>query len=113
MMAAEEESLKGGFFEKIIEILRTVDAARLGASGVAGRFCLILIGVSYVSISALGTDLLPAMDEGGFILDYVMPPGSSLQETNRVINHVEQIIRSVPEVESTRGARDCSWVSRP
>ena len=48
-----------------------------------------------------GHDLLPAMDEGGFILDYVMPPGSSLQETNRVITHVEQIIRSVPEVEST------------
>ena len=41
------------------------------------------------------------MDEGGFILDYVMPPGSSLQETNRVISHVEQIVRSVPEVEST------------
>ena len=41
------------------------------------------------------------MDEGGFVLDYVMPPGSSLQETNRVISHVEQIVRSVPEVEST------------
>ena len=50
---------------------------------------------------ALGSDLLPAMDEGGFILDYVMPAGSSLQETNRVISHVEQIVRSVPEVEST------------
>ena len=63
--------------------------------------CVILIGVSYVCYNALGSDLLPAMDEGGFILDYVMPPGSSLQETNRVISHVEQIVRSVPEVEST------------
>jgi multidrug efflux pump subunit AcrB len=41
------------------------------------------------------------MDEGGFILDYVMPPGSSLQETNRVITHVENIIKQVPEVENT------------
>src|SRR6201981_3606397 len=41
------------------------------------------------------------MDEVGFILDYVMPPGSSLQETNRVIDHVEKIIRAVPEVAST------------
>ena len=49
----------------------------------------------------LGTDLLPHMDEGGFILDYVMPPGSSLQETNRVVTHVENIIKSVPEVENT------------
>ena len=30
------------------------------------------------------------MDEGGFIVDYTMPPGSSLRETNRVISHVER-----------------------
>jgi len=41
------------------------------------------------------------MDEGGFILDYIMPAGSSLAETNRVITHVEQILRSTPEVENT------------
>jgi multidrug efflux pump subunit AcrB len=64
-------------------------------------FCAVLIVVSYVCYTQLGTDLLPAMDEGGFVLDYVMPPGSSLQETNRVISHVEQIVRAVPEVEST------------
>ena len=65
-------------------------------------FCLILMAGSYICYNALGSDLLPAMDEGGFILDYVMPPGSSLQETDRgVISHVEQIVRAVPEVEST------------
>ena len=41
------------------------------------------------------------MDEGGFILDYIMPAGSSLTETNRVLEHVERILRSIPEVEST------------
>jgi multidrug efflux pump subunit AcrB len=41
------------------------------------------------------------MDEGGFILDYIMPPGSSLTETNRVLTHVEQILKDTPEVEST------------
>ncbi len=46
-------------------------------------------------------DLLPAMDEGGFIVDYIMPAGSSLDETNRVISHVENILRAIPEVEST------------
>src|ERR1700727_1982073 len=64
-------------------------------------FCVVLIGVSYVCYKQLGSDLLPAMDEGGFVLDYVMPPGSSLQETNRVIGHIEKIVRAVPEVEST------------
>jgi multidrug efflux pump subunit AcrB len=41
------------------------------------------------------------MDEGAFVVDYIMPAGSSLAETNRVITHVEQILREVPEVEST------------
>ena len=41
------------------------------------------------------------MDEGGFILDYIMPAGSSLEETNRVVSEVERILRATPEVEST------------
>jgi multidrug efflux pump subunit AcrB len=41
------------------------------------------------------------MDEGGFIVDYIMPAGSSLEETNRVITHVEKILRATPEVENT------------
>ena len=39
------------------------------------------------------------MDEGGFVLDYIMPPGTSLQETDRVVGHIEQMIRQLPEVE--------------
>ena len=64
-------------------------------------FALALIGGSYLCYTHTGSDLLPAMDEGGFIIDYIMPAGSSLEETNRVITHVEQILRRTPEVEST------------
>jgi len=64
-------------------------------------FVLLLIGASYLCYSNLGSDLLPAMDEGGFIVDYIMPAGSSLEETNRVVSHVERILRATPEVEST------------
>jgi multidrug efflux pump subunit AcrB len=101
MMAAEEESLKGGLFEKIIVFYERWMRRALEHPLWLGAFCVILIAVSYLCYSQLGTDLLPHMDEGGFILDYVMPPGSSLQETNRVITHVENIIKSVPEVENT------------
>ena len=41
------------------------------------------------------------MDEGGFIVDYLSPAGASLQETNRMVGHVEQILGEIPEVEST------------
>jgi CzcA family heavy metal efflux pump len=61
--------------------------------------CLLVIG-TYFAYKALGSDLLPAMDEGGFVLDYIMPAGSSLSETDRVLRHVERILRDTPEVES-------------
>ena len=65
-----------------------------------GICALIAVG-SFFCYRALGSDLLPEMDEGGFILDYIMPAGSSLSETNRVLEHVERILHSMPEVEST------------
>jgi CzcA family heavy metal efflux pump len=64
-------------------------------------FSLALIGGSYLCYTHTGSDLLPSMDEGGFIIDYIMPAGSSLEETNRVITHVEEMLRQMPEVEST------------
>jgi CzcA family heavy metal efflux pump len=83
-------------------------AAHRSALGWALRRPLALVGLSAVLVAggwytyrALGSDLLPAMDEGGFILDYIMPAGSSLTETNRVMEHVDRILRSIPEVEST------------
>ena len=57
--------------------------------------------LSYACYRFLGSELLPAFDEGGFVVDYVMPPGSSLQETSRVMGHIEKILRETPEVEST------------
>jgi len=63
--------------------------------------CLLLIVGAYFSYNALGSDLLPAMDEGAFVLDYLTPAGTSLAETNRVLLNVEQILRNTPEVEIT------------
>jgi CzcA family heavy metal efflux pump len=60
-----------------------------------------LVVASYFCYNALGSDLLPAMDEGGFILDYLMPAGSSLADTNQVLLGVEKILKSTPEVDNT------------
>jgi CzcA family heavy metal efflux pump len=66
-----------------------------------GLVCLALIVGTCVAYNALGSDLLPGMDEGAFILDYLTPAGTSLTETNRILSHVEQILRNTPEVEIT------------
>ncbi|HEY2152120.1 MAG TPA: efflux RND transporter permease subunit [Vicinamibacterales bacterium] len=62
---------------------------------------VVVIAVAYGSYRLLGSDLLPEMDEGGFIIDYIMPAGSSLAETDEVLTGVEKILGATPEVEST------------
>jgi multidrug efflux pump subunit AcrB len=98
---AHHEDTEHGFFGHIIRFYERWLRRLLHHPTLLAAFCILLILVSYASYRQLGSGLLPAMDEGGFILDYNMPPGSSLQETNRVLNHVERIIRETPEVEST------------
>ena len=55
---------------------------------------------SYLVYRSLGSEFLPAFDEGAFVLDYIAPAGSSLEETDRMLRHVEQMLKETPEVES-------------
>jgi CzcA family heavy metal efflux pump len=63
--------------------------------------CIGLVAVSYFCYNALGSDLLPGMDEGNFVLDYLMPAGSSLKDTNQVLLGIEKILQKTPEVAGT------------
>ena len=63
--------------------------------------CLVVVVVGGLAYRGLGSNLLPSMDEGSFILDYLMPAGSSLEETNRVLLQVEKVLRDNPNVETT------------
>ncbi|MDE2112094.1 MAG: efflux RND transporter permease subunit [Alphaproteobacteria bacterium] len=58
---------------------------------------LVAGGLAYTQV---GSGFMPSMDEGGFILDYIAPPGTSLHGTNRMLDEVEKIIRATPEVQT-------------
>lgn len=86
------------------------------------RYWLILIlciavllggGLIY---SRLETEFLPKIDEGGFVIDYIAPWGTSLAETDRQLLQVEEIIKATPEVESysrRTGARLALSIAEP
>ena len=101
MMAAEEASLTGGVFGRVLKWYERALRRSLHHPFRLAALCAVLIALSYGCYTFLGSDLLPAFDEGGFVLDYVMPPGSSLQVTDRVLARIERILRATPEVEST------------
>jgi CzcA family heavy metal efflux pump len=61
---------------------------------------IIIILSGCFAYTQVGSGFMPSMDEGGFILDYIAPPGTSLTETDRLLRQVEKIIMNVPEVDS-------------
>jgi cobalt-zinc-cadmium resistance protein CzcA len=60
---------------------------------------IFIAGILYM-MPRLPTGFLPEMDEGSIVLDYTSPPGTSLEETNRILNEVDKIVESVPEVKT-------------
>lgn len=65
----------------------------------------IFVIIGFIAIIALvppllETGFLPEMDEGSIVLDYNTPPGTSLEETDRILREVEKIIIKEPEVEA-------------
>jgi len=63
-------------------------------------FILLLISSTVLIFPKLETGFMPEMDEGSIVLDYKSPPGTSLEETDRILQHVEEILLKIPEVET-------------
>jgi multidrug efflux pump subunit AcrB len=61
---------------------------------------LPLVILGYVAYERIPSGFMPALDEGGFIIDYVAPAGTSLAETDRLLRQVEAILRRTAEVQS-------------
>jgi multidrug efflux pump subunit AcrB len=58
----------------------------------------IVVGLGGIGYRLVGTGFMPVMDEGGFVLDYRAPPGTSLTETDRQLRELEKVLASVPEI---------------
>ena len=76
------------------------------ADRLLARPIFVLIGVlpllafGFAAYKGVGSGFMPAMDEGGFIIDYRSPPGTALSETDRLVRQVEDILGAIPEVKT-------------
>ncbi|MDB5035721.1 MAG: Cation/multidrug efflux pump [Chlorobi bacterium] len=88
-----KRSRGGGWYERRLAWL-------LRHSWVAIPFALLVFTVTYLIYSQVGSGFMPDMDEGAFVIDYESPPGTSLDETNRMLAEMERLLMKVPEVDS-------------
>lgn len=85
-------------------------------SYMAWLIILFLIACILFIIPRLETGFLPEMDEGSIVMDYWSPSGTSLDETDRMLNTVDAILKGIPEVETfTRrtGAQMGFFITEP
>jgi len=76
---------------------RTLDSTM--RAPVVGLIVALLLGVTGVLLfMRVGTGFLPEADEGGFVIDYLSPAGSALEETNTILQGVEQILQKTPDI---------------
>lgn len=65
---------------------------------VAGLSAILILTATYFLFARIGTDFLPEMDEGSYVLDYLMPAGTSLPQTDQICQRIEKILGETPEV---------------
>jgi CzcA family heavy metal efflux pump len=92
----EREEHATVFSEWYGRVLRRLLKARFAAIPVT----FAILGAAWLLYNHIGSSFMPDMDEGSFVLDYASPPGTSLEETDRILKHVEKILMGIPEVES-------------
>ncbi len=104
-VAGKKQSIPGrilGFFPGQFDKLVRVYSRALGwCLGHRAIVLLLLLPVAlgtYFLFNKLQTGFFPEFDEGGFILDYQLPAGTSLAETSRVSGQIETILAETPEV---------------
>jgi CzcA family heavy metal efflux pump len=61
---------------------------------------LLLAGGAVAAYFGVGSGFLPHADEGGFVIDYFTPTGSSFEESDARLRKVEALLKETPEVES-------------
>jgi len=96
----DDEEQGGRFLRAIIRHYEAILELALDNRWLVVLIAFLLLVGSYFLYKNLGSEFLPAFDEGAFVLDYTAPPGSSLAETNRMLQHVETILKDTPEMES-------------
>ena len=63
-------------------------------------FCQLIFIGGVLIYQQLQTNFLPDFDEGGFVMDYTAIPGTSLQETSRILDEAEKSISTNADVAS-------------
>src|SRR5581483_1035312 len=97
---SDGEKGHGRILERLVNGYEWLLAKALRRTGVVMIVVAVIAVLSFAVYRFLGSEFLPAFDERAFVLDYVAPAGASLDETDRMLRHVEAMLKETAEVDS-------------
>ena len=90
----------GFLLTRVLHIYEWLVRAALRNSGLVLLGCVVVFIGAVLIYKQLDTGFLPDFDEGGFVMDFSAIPGTSLEETSRVLDDAEKSISTNEDVES-------------
>lgn len=95
-----EAKAEGGFLlQRVLRVYEHTVRWALRHGWLTMTACVLIAVLGVFIYQNLKTDFLPSFDEGGFVIDYNAPAGTSLTETSRILDEAEAIIRADADVE--------------
>ena len=93
---AAAEAKESRWVRTYSRVLDLVLQRHVAAAALAAVLAVVTVGL----YRFVGTGFLPKADEGGFVLDYLTPEGSALEETDRQVRAMEKVLSETPDVAS-------------
>src|SRR5258707_14573108 len=100
------QSTHGGVPPSIMKFYERVLRSTIARPLFVAIGSILVIALAIGGYALLGSDLPPAKDEGGFIVDYIIPAGAAPAGNKPVHPQNAQNLRSEPEVHSTSRRND-------
>jgi len=95
------ENVEGGFLlARVLRVYESGLRSALSSCWLTLGACLVILALGIGIYQRLESEFLPPMDEGGFVIDYIAPPGTSLAETHRQLLIAEKILTANTNVEN-------------
>lgn len=104
----EEQEKESGF---ITNIYKKIIAWALRHRLIVITASLLIFILSISAFASNGAELFPEMDEGTLTVDVVMPEGTNLDETDKILSEIQQLALQIPEVEYVFASAGSSGLS--
>src|SRR5262249_46315735 len=97
LRAGDAEGGEPGFVVRIRELYRRLLSWHLDRKYVVGIGAVVLLVVGAIAVGRMGSEFLPELDEGDFVIFVEMPPSISLDNGSEVLTEVRRRLLQFPE----------------